>query len=100
MTCVSDSLKRVVLEEFGPRTIHVIPDFLDTMPRTFKVGASDRPAILHISNFRPGKRIDLVMETFARSFREVPCDLLLVGDGPERAMAREIARAAGLSSPR
>ena len=68
------------------------------MPRTYKVGSSDRPAILHISNFRPAKRIDLVMETYRRVFREVPCDLLLVGDGPERAMAREMARASGLSS--
>ena len=98
VTCVSDSLKRVVVEELGARTVHVIPDFLDPMPRTYKVGSSDRPAILHISNFRPGKRIDLVMETYRRVSREIPCDLLLVGDGPERAMARELARTAGLSS--
>jgi len=98
VTCVSHSLKRVVLEELGPRAIEVIPDFLDPMPRTYKAGSSDRKAILHMSNFRPGKRIDLVMETYKRVSREAPCDLLLVGDGPERAMAREIAREAGLSS--
>ena len=96
VTCVSDSLKRVVVEELGPRKIHVIPDFLEPMPRTYKVGAGDRPAILHISNFRPGKRIDLVMEAFKRVSRDIPCELMLVGDGPERAMARELARTMGL----
>ncbi len=98
VTCVSHSLKRVVVEELGPRKIHVIPDFLDPMPRTYKAGSSGRPAILHISNFRPGKRIDAVMETYRRVVREVPCDLLLVGDGPERAMARELTRTMGLQS--
>ncbi len=98
VTCVSDALKREVLQEFGPRTIHVIPDFLDTTPRTFKVGASDRPAVLHISNFRPGKRIEVVLQTFARIVREVPSEMLLVGDGPERAMAREMSRTLGLES--
>ncbi len=96
VTCVSDALKREVLHEFGPRKLHVIPDFLDTAPRTFKVGPTDRPAILHISNFRPGKRIDVVVETFARVLREIPCELLLVGDGPERASAREHARTLGI----
>lgn len=98
VTCVSDALKREVLQEFGPRPLHVIPDFLDTTPRTFKVGASDRPAVLHISNFRPGKRIEVVLQTFARIVREVPSEMLLVGDGPERAMAREMSRTLGLES--
>ena len=98
VTCVSNSLKRVVIEELGARKIHVIPDFLDPMPRTYKAGSSDRPAILHISNFRPGKRVDVVMETYKRVAREIPCDLLLVGDGPERAMARELARTMGFES--
>ncbi len=98
VTCVSDALRREVLQEFGPRALHVIPDFLDTTPRTFKVGASDRPAVLHISNFRPGKRIEVVLQTFARIVREVPSEMLLVGDGPERAMAREMSRTLGLES--
>ena len=96
VTCVSEALKREVIQEFGPRKLHVIPDFLDTAPRTFKVGASNLPAVLHISNFRPGKRIDVVLQAFARITREVPSELLLVGDGPERAMAREMTRTMGL----
>lgn len=99
VTCVSDSIRRAVVEELGPRKLTVIPDFLDPMPRTYKVGNdAGRLAILHISNFRPGKRIDLVMETFRRVSREIPCDLLLVGDGPERAMAREQAHQMGLQA--
>ncbi len=98
VTCVSEALKREVLQEFGSRELHVIPDFLDTVPRTFKVAGSTRPGVLHISNFRPGKRIEVVLQTFARVVREVECDLLLVGDGPERASARELARSLGIEA--
>lgn len=96
VTCVSESLKREVLHEFGDRKIHVIPDFLDGPPRTFKVATSDLPAVLHVSNFRPGKRIDLVLQAFARVLRDVPSQLLLAGDGPDRASARELARTLGI----
>ena len=92
VTCVSEALRREVLHEFGDRKVEVIPDFLEAPPRSFKVAGVTRPAILHVSNFRPGKRLDLVLETFARVSRDVPCELLLVGDGPERASARELAR--------
>jgi len=98
VTCVSEALRREVIEEFGPRVVHVVPDFLDAPPRTFKVAGVTKPAILHVSNFRPGKRLDLVLETFARVHRELPCELLLVGDGPERASARELARTLGVDS--
>ena len=39
--------------------------------------------MIHVSNFRPVKRIDAVMQVFARICREVSARLLLVGDGPE-----------------
>lgn len=98
VTCVSEALKREVAQEFGPRELHVIPDFLDTVPRTFKVPGSTRQSVLHISNFRPGKRIEVVLQAFAKVSRDVECDLLLVGDGPERASAREMSRSLGIES--
>lgn len=103
VTCVSESLKREVTDEIGPSCpIEVIPDFIEGEPRTWRsstTGAiSKRPSLLHISNFRPAKRIDVVMDTFARVVREIPCELLLMGDGPERALARERAAKLGLTA--
>ena len=40
---------------------------------------------MHVSNFRPVKRLDAVLDVFLRIRRHVPARLVLVGDGPERA---------------
>ncbi|HEY4186840.1 MAG TPA: N-acetyl-alpha-D-glucosaminyl L-malate synthase BshA [Polyangia bacterium] len=74
-----------------PRTvpIDVIPNFVDTV--RFAPGAAraaDAPFVLiHVSNFRPLKRVDDVVRIFAAARRRlpgVPLRLRLVGDGPER----------------
>ena len=39
--------------------------------------------MMHISNFRPVKRVGDVLEIFARVQEQVPAKLLLVGEGPE-----------------
>ncbi|MEZ4323093.1 MAG: N-acetyl-alpha-D-glucosaminyl L-malate synthase BshA [Myxococcota bacterium] len=91
--------------------IEVIPNFIDTDEHTPLEG-SDRPALMalfgpdlagapviaHVSNFRPVKRVDRVIEIFARIVETRPCGLLLVGDGPERAAAEARVAEAGLSS--
>jgi L-malate glycosyltransferase len=53
--------------------------------------------VVHVSNFRPVKRIDSVMEVFARIAAQVPAVLLLVGDGPEIATARHLAHELGIA---
>jgi N-acetyl-alpha-D-glucosaminyl L-malate synthase BshA len=50
-----------------------------------------------MSNFRPVKRIDSVLEVFARINQRVPARLLLVGDGPEMATARRLGTALGIT---
>jgi len=50
--------------------------------------------VIHVSNFRPVKRAHLAVEAFARVVETVPATLVMVGDGPERAMCE--ARAAEL----
>lgn len=52
---------------------------------------------MHVSNFRPVKRIQDVVETFARIQREIPARLVLVGDGPERPRAMERAEELGVT---
>src|SRR5258705_10793748 len=47
--------------------------------------------LVHISNFRPSKRVVDVVRTFAAVRREVPSVLLMVGDGSERTKSREVA---------
>jgi N-acetyl-alpha-D-glucosaminyl L-malate synthase BshA len=43
---------------------------------------------MHVSNFRPVKRVEDVVEVFARVARKLPARLVMVGDGPERPRAR------------
>jgi N-acetyl-alpha-D-glucosaminyl L-malate synthase BshA len=43
----------------------------------------DEKILIHISNFRPVKRVTDVVEIFQRVSKELPCRLLFVGEGPE-----------------
>jgi N-acetyl-alpha-D-glucosaminyl L-malate synthase BshA len=52
--------------------------------------------ILHVSNFRPIKRVLDVVRIFAGIQREVPSVLFMVGDGPDRTEAEEEARLLGV----
>jgi len=62
------------------------------------LAAPDEKIVIHISNFRPVKRVEDVVRTFARISREVPARLLLVGDGPDRGRAEAAAREEGVES--
>jgi L-malate glycosyltransferase len=101
VTAVSESLRRATCRELAVRRdIDVIPNFLDCdryrrldYPGLRKRYADDGVRIVvHLSNFRPVKRLDAVVGTFARLASRVPATLLLVGDGPEVGTARRVAR--------
>jgi N-acetyl-alpha-D-glucosaminyl L-malate synthase BshA len=53
--------------------------------------------LLHISNFRPVKRVGDVIRVFERVVREVPSVLLMVGDGPEHDGAVRLAQELGVA---
>jgi len=104
VTAVSRYLKDVTIKEFGvQREIEVVPNFID--PRQYRPdGASPfaralaqngEALVVHISNFRPVKRIRDVLATFDRIRRRVPARLLLIGDGPDRSLAERLAREGG-----
>ena len=57
----------------------------------------DGPVLMHVSNFRPVKRVGDLIEVLARVRRALPARLVLVGDGPERARAAERGRASSAS---
>ncbi|MDW4021661.1 N-acetyl-alpha-D-glucosaminyl L-malate synthase BshA [Staphylococcus saprophyticus] len=52
----------------------------------------DEKVLIHVSNFRSVKRIDTVIDTFARVHKAIPSKLILLGDGPELMDMKEKAR--------
>jgi N-acetyl-alpha-D-glucosaminyl L-malate synthase BshA len=107
VTAVSDSLRLATHAQLHvTRPIVTIPNCLDceVYHRTAPAGLRERFApdeatrlVIHMSNFRPVKRIDAVVEVFSRIANRVPARLLLVGDGPEMATAQRLGRTLGLS---
>jgi len=108
VTAVSKSLRASTYEQLGVRRdIVVIPNFLDCgihrrqnvgdLRRRFTADDPDAKLVIHVSNFRPVKRIDAVMGIFDRIRNKVPARLLLVGDGPELSTAYRLAREFGIS---
>jgi N-acetyl-alpha-D-glucosaminyl L-malate synthase BshA len=53
--------------------------------------------VIHVSNFRPVKRVHAVVDVFDRIRRRVPARLLLVGDGPDLNAARRLAAERGIA---
>ena len=45
--------------------------------------------LIHVSNFRQVKRIDTIIETFAKVREKIPSKLILLGDGPELVPMRQ-----------
>ena len=52
--------------------------------------------LVHLSNFRPVKRLLDVIEIFDRVQKQVPSKLLLMGDGPDRAASEWLVRRKGI----
>ena len=83
--------------------IRVIPDFVDcgTYRRADvadlrqRLAPNGEPILVHMSNFRPVKRVTAVVDVFARVRARMPARLLMVGDGPDAPAAARLARDAG-----
>ncbi|MFQ5844180.1 MAG: glycosyltransferase [Planctomycetota bacterium] len=63
-------------------------------PRPLRPGGEK--ILIHVSNFRPVKRVPDVVRIFRAVQAEVPARLLLVGDGPERAAVEGLAAELGV----
>ncbi len=83
--------------------IEVIPNFIDpaVYDRTrhksqLRTDAGDRRILMHISNFRPVKRVCDVVRIFAQVQKQIPSVLVMVGDGPDRGDAEDEAKRLGV----
>jgi len=108
VTAISAYLRDRTREAFGiTREIEVIRNFVncDLYVRKPELVAAQRPRfakpnerlLVHLSNFRPVKRVLDVIEIFARVARAMPARLLLIGDGPERSAAEFLAVRLGVA---
>ncbi|WP_116125548.1 N-acetyl-alpha-D-glucosaminyl L-malate synthase BshA [Lewinella sp. IMCC34183] len=106
VTAVSDALKQSTLDNFEvSRPIEVIYNFIDFArfkrdnKEHFKraIAPHGERILIHVSNFRPVKRVDDVIYIFKIINDQTPSKLLLIGDGPERNKCEDLSRRLGLT---
>jgi len=104
LTAVSNWLARETQREFDlSRPVRTIYNFLNV--QRFSTPTADRRCladddekiVMHLSNFRPVKRVTDVVRAFNKVCRQVPARLIMVGEGPERMSAVGVARQLGIS---
>ena len=106
LTAVSKYLQKETQDAFGCTAcrIDVIPNFVDPevydrarygdqLRAQFNGG---RKVLMHISNFRPVKRVKDIVRVFAKVRQQIPSVLVMVGDGPDRHDAEQQARELGV----
>lgn len=101
VTTISEYLKEETRRVFSTdKDIRVIPNFvncdryrpcIDTKLRGH-YAAPDEKLLVHVSNFRPVKRILDCINVLAKINQEISTRLLMVGDGPDRVLAQVLAR--------
>ncbi len=105
VTAISEYLRQVTLREFDiHRPVEHIPNFVncdvffpaEDGSRREEFAPNDEKIVLHLSNFRPVKRVSDVVEIFALVREKIPAKLLMIGDGPDRANAEWLVRRKGL----
>lgn len=100
VTAVSQSLKNDTLNHFDiKKNIEVIYNFIDTSRYIVynpdecirkKIAPGGEKLIMHMSNFRPVKRIPDLIRAFQIIQKSIPAKLVLIGDGPERQIAEDL----------
>ena len=106
VTAVSQFLKNQTVRDFGVAAddIEVIPNFIDTdvyVPgkepcHRDTLAEPGEKILMHVSNFRPVKRVSDVVKVFAGVAERMPARLIMIGDGPDRPRAIEAAEALGV----
>lgn len=87
------------------RNIDVISNFVDTdlysrqpcTPFKRQIAPGGEKILMHISNFRPVKRVADTIHIFAKVLEKIPSKLVLVGDGPDRVECERLSRELGIA---
>lgn len=101
VTAVSNSLAKQTIDALQiERPIEVVYNFIDQteyyhkpneeLKRLYNIKPNEK-VLIHISNFRKVKRVEDVINTFAKVLSHLPAKLLLVGDGPEYSAMYQLA---------
>ncbi|MGE0405043.1 MAG: N-acetyl-alpha-D-glucosaminyl L-malate synthase BshA [Candidatus Korobacteraceae bacterium] len=106
VTAISEYLRERTLQEFGVTNgIRVIHNFVNCdlyrrdpewKERRREFAPDGERLLVHLSNFRPVKRVLDAIEIFDRVQKRLPARLMLIGDGPERSSAEWLAKEKGL----
>jgi N-acetyl-alpha-D-glucosaminyl L-malate synthase BshA len=107
VTAISQYLRERTLREFDIRNeIKVIFNFVNcemyrrapatTLKQREEYAPNGERLLVHLSNFRPVKRLTDVIEIFDRVHQKMPSRLLMIGDGPDRSRAEWLAVQKGI----
>ncbi len=109
VTSISQYLKEQTIASFEiTRPIEVVTNFVncnlyapikDETARAEarrRLAAPNEAILMHLSNFRPVKRVTDVVKVFARIAGQMPAQLILIGDGPDRSAAEWLAHDLGI----
>ncbi len=107
ITAVSKYLADKTVQTFDiKKKIEVIPNFID--PEQYhrrhckhikeQMAPNGEKILIHISNFRPVKRVMDTVKILEEVNKTVPAKLLLIGDGPDRSEVERVCRESGLCS--
>lgn len=107
VTAISKYLAEETCRTFGLGGVEVIPNFINAEEYRRRENEALRrelaprgeKLLMHVSNFRPVKRIDDCIHAFAKikSSSKLPARLVLCGDGPKREGAENLAQEYGLA---
>lgn len=107
VTAVSRYLKEKTLTNYNiEKEIDVISNFVDVDEYKHvddscvrkKFSLEDKRILVHVSNFRPVKRVSDVIKIFDLVQKKIPSALILVGDGPDRSNCEMQVRELGLQN--
>lgn len=101
VTAISNYLRAQTIKEFDThRPIEVIRNFVNCdqycrladQSRREEWAPNGEPLVMHLSNFRPVKRVTDAVEIFALIRQKMPAKFVLIGDGPDRGAAEHLVR--------
>jgi len=106
VTAISKYLQERTRREFDVKNhIEVIYNFVncelyrrdpEAPQRRLEYATEGERVLVHLSNFRPVKRVTDVIEIFDRVRQQLPAKLLMIGDGPDRSRAEWLAVQKGI----